>query len=71
MSHTEKMNFIESLRTAIQSYQGFTTSEKRYGITNIQQWVGDNGNLDLLIKKFAEKSLDILPFLQEREFIRA
>jgi len=65
MSHTEKMNFIENLRKAIQSYRGFTTSEKLYGETNIYQWIGSDGNLDTLIKKFSEISLDIKPFLLE------
>ncbi len=71
MSHTEKMNFIARLRQAIQSYQGFTSSEKRYGQTNLYQTIGNNGNLDLLIQRFAEISLDIRPFLKEKQFINA
>ena len=71
MSHTEKMNFIARLRHAIQSYQGFTALEKQYGQTNLYQSVGANGNLDLLIQRFAKLSLDIRPFLQERKFITA
>ena len=71
MSHTEKMNFIENLRNAIQSYQGFTPLEKLYGQTNLYQSVGSNGSLDLLIKKFSDISLDIRPFLEEKNLIKA
>jgi len=71
MSHDEKMNFIERLRQAIQSYQGFTSAEKDYGQTNLYQSVDSNGNLDGLIQRFAELSLDIRPFLKEQNFINA
>ena len=71
MSHTEKMNYIERLRKAIQSYRGFTTSEKQYAKTNIYQWIDNSGNLDIFIKKFAEISLDIRPFLMEKSFVKA
>ncbi len=71
MSHTEKMNFIEKLINAIQSYRGFTSSEKEYAQTNIYRWVDNNSNLDILIKKFAEISLDIKPFLLEKSLVRA
>jgi len=71
MSHTEKMNFIDRLRKAIQSYRGFTTSEKQYAKTNIYQWIDNSGNLDTFIKKFAEISLDIKPFLMEKSFAKA
>jgi len=71
MSHQEKMNFIENLRIAIQSYNGFTTSEKKYGENNIYQWMGSDGNLDTFVQKFAELSLDIRPFLLEKNLIRA
>ena len=71
MSHQEKIHFIESLRTAIQSYQGFTSSEKKYGLNNIHIWVGADGSLDIFIKKFSDISLDIRPFLYEEKFLRA
>jgi len=71
MSHIEKIDFIKRLRLAIQSYQGFTSSEKKYGIKNIQEWIGENGSLDLFIKKFSDISLDIVPFLKEQKLLRA
>jgi hypothetical protein len=71
MSHQEKTNFIKSLRTAIQSYQGFTSSEKKYGLSNIHMWIGANGSLDIFIQKFSDLSLDIRPFLSEEKFLRA
>ncbi len=71
MSHQEKTNFIKSLRTAIQSYQGFTSSEKKYGLNNIHMWIGANGSLDIFIQKFSDLSLDIRPFLYEEKFLRA
>ncbi len=30
---------------------------------NLDEWVSEDGKLDLLVNKFAEKSLDIRPFL--------
>ena len=71
MSHTEKTNYIAKLHKAIQSYRGFTSSEKQYAKTNIYQWMDNNGNLDMFIKKFAEISLDIRPFLLEKSFVKA
>lgn len=71
MSHTEKMNFIERLSKAVQSHRGFTTSEKQYAQKNIYQWIDRKGSLDTFIKKFAEISLDIRPFLLEKSFVRA
>ena len=71
MSHTEKMNFIDRLRKAIQSYRGFTLSEKQYAQKNIYQWIDNSGNLDIFIRKFAEISLDIKPFLLEKSLAKA
>lgn len=71
MSHQEKMNFIETLRTAIQSYQGFTTSEKTYGLSHIHNWIGTNGSLDIFIQKFSDISLDIKPFLLDEKILKA
>jgi hypothetical protein len=70
MSHQEKTNFIKSLRAAIQSYQGFTSSEKKYGLNNIHTWIGANGSLEIFIQKFSDLSLDIKPFLSEKKFLR-
>ena len=71
MSHQEKTNFIESLRIAIQSYQGFTSSEKKYGLNNIHKWIGTNGSLEIFIQKFSDLSLDIEPFLSDQKLLRA
>ncbi len=71
MSHQEKMNFIERLRIAIQSYQGFTSSEKTYGLNNIHLWIESNGSLETFIQKFSDLSLDIRPFLLDEKFLRA
>ena len=70
MSHQEKTNFIESLRLAIQSYQGFTSSEKNYGLSNIHKWIGANGSLDVFIQKFSALSLDIEPFLLDKKLLK-
>ena len=70
MSYTEKMNFIENILNAIKSYRGFTSSEKRYGEKNIYQWIDNDGNLETFIKKFAEISLDIRPFLLEKKLAK-
>lgn len=69
MSYQEKLNFIETLRLAIQSYQGFTSLEKSYGIRNIHKWIGKNGSLEIFIKKFSDISLDIEPFLLEKKLL--
>jgi len=71
MSHTEKTDYIKQLHKAIESYRGFTSSEKQYAKTNIYQWIDNNGSLDIFIKKFAEISVDIKPFLLEKSFVRA
>jgi len=68
MSHQEKVNFIEQLKNAIQSYRGFTQTEKSYASKYLPEWIGAKGELDLLIKKFSEQSLDIQPFLSENNF---
>jgi hypothetical protein len=68
MSHQEKVNFIEQLRNAIQSYQGFTQTEKSYANKYLPEWIGAKGELDLFIQKFSEHSLDIHPFLRENNF---
>ena len=71
MSHQEKINFIAQLRNAVQSYQGFTSTEKSYANRYIHEWIGKRGELDTFIQKFSERSLDIKPFLKERNFIKA
>jgi len=71
MSQQERTSYIETICNAIKSYQGFTSSEKEYGLNNIQECIDCNGNLDTLISKFAQISLDIRPFLREKQLVRA
>ena len=69
MSRQEKANYIEKLRNALQSYKGFTQSEKNYAHIHLPTWIGAKGELDTFIKKFSEHfSLDVRPFLFDKEF---
>jgi len=70
MSRQEKANFIEELRNAIQSYRGFTQTEKCYAHKHLPEWLGSKGELDTFIQKFSEQSIDVQPFLMEEEFIK-
>jgi len=56
---------IEIIQKELPKYQGLTKSEKNYGLSHLKEWVPENGHLDVLISKFAEKSLDIRPFLNQ------
>ncbi len=58
-------NTIQIIRNELPAYQGLTKAEKMYGLSHLDEWVPENGHLDTLIKKFAEKSLDIKPFLNK------
>ncbi len=58
-------NTIQIIRNELPTYQGLTKSEKNYGLSHLDDWIPENGHLDTLIKKFAEKSLDIKPFLNQ------
>ena len=70
MSREEKANYIEELRNALQSYRGFTQSEKNYAHTHLPTWVTTKGELDIFIKKISEKfSINIQPFLFDNKFI--
>jgi len=70
MSREEKANYIEKLRNELQSYRGFTQSEKNYAHTHLPTWVATKGELDIFIKKISEKfSIDIQPFLFDSKFI--
>ncbi|SFV70557.1 hypothetical protein MNB_SV-13-1332 [hydrothermal vent metagenome] len=69
MSCQEKEIFIEKLRNAVESYQGFTQTEKCYAQKHLPEWIGKEGELDTFIQKFSERSLDIKPFLNEIELI--
>ena len=69
MNIQEKVNHIEHLRHAIQSYRGFTQSEKSYGLKHLSDWTEQSNGLDTFIKKFSERSLDVRPFLLENRFL--
>ncbi|NOZ89987.1 MAG: hypothetical protein GXO60_01745 [Epsilonproteobacteria bacterium] len=56
---------IEIIQKELPKYQGLTKMEKSYGLSHLNEWVPENGHLDILISKFAEKSLDIRPFLNQ------
>ncbi len=56
---------IEIIKNELPKYQGLTKLEKSYGLSHLEEWVPENGHLEILIKKFAEKSLDIRPFLSQ------
>ena len=62
---------IQIIQTELPNYQGLTQSEKRYGLTHLDEWIPEDGHLDVLIKKFAEKSLDIKPFLDQVGLLEA
>jgi hypothetical protein len=70
MSREEKASYIETLRSALQSYRGFTQNEKNYAHTHLPTWIGAKGELDIFIKKISEKfALDIQPFLSANKFV--
>jgi len=56
---------VEIIQKELPKYQGLTRLEKSYGLSHLDEWVPENGHLEILISKFAEKSLDIRPFLDQ------
>jgi len=71
MSHQEKTNYIEHLRNQLQSYRGFTQIEKNYAHLYLPVWIEARDEFDTFINKFFEKfSLDIKPFLIEKNLIK-
>ncbi len=56
---------IEIIQNELPKYNGLTQMEKSYGLSHLEEWIPENGHLDTLIEKFAEKSLDIRPFLNK------
>ncbi|HHD80174.1 MAG TPA: hypothetical protein ENK99_00990 [Campylobacterales bacterium] len=56
---------VEIIQNELPNYQGLTKSEKSYGLSHLDEWIPENGHLEVLISKFAEKSLDIRPFLNQ------
>ena len=58
-------NAVEIIQNELPNYIGLTKLEKSYGLSHLDEWIPENGHLDILISKFAEKSLDIRPFLDQ------
>jgi len=58
-------NTVEIIQHELPNYKGLTKLEKSYGLSHLDEWVPENGHLEVLIDKFAEKSLDIRPFLDQ------
>jgi len=56
---------VEIIQNELPKYKGLTRLEKSYGLSHLDEWVPENGHLEVLISKFAEKSLDIRPFLDQ------
>lgn len=56
---------IEVIKKELPKYKGLTRSEKDYGLSHLQEWIPENGHLEIFIEKFSEKSLNIRPFLQQ------
>ena len=70
MSQQERDSFIALICNEIQSYQGFTSSEKKFGIENLQTSIDKNGDLNNFIQRYEQLSLDITPFLAEKHLFR-
>jgi hypothetical protein len=70
MSQQEQVSYIESISTAIRNYKGFTSSEKKFALENIHNWIDHSGSLKTLIRKFSELSLDVQPFIREQKLNR-
>ena len=69
MSREEKASYIETLRSALQSYRGFTQNEKNYAHTHLPALIGAKGELETFIERISEKfSLNIQPFLSANKF---
>ena len=58
-------NTIKIIQNKLPSYKGLTSLEKQYGLSHLNEWIPENGRVEVLIQKFSEKSLDIRPFLQQ------
>ncbi|SFV58596.1 hypothetical protein MNB_SV-12-1906 [hydrothermal vent metagenome] len=62
-------NTIKIIQNELPKYQGLTKSEKHYGLSHLDEWIPENGRLEVLIEKFAEKSLNIKPFLEQIDLL--
>jgi len=63
MGHDREINQVNIIQNALNSYEGFTSGEKKYCIDHLSEWVAEDKTLNLLISKLEEKSLDAKPFL--------
>jgi len=64
-------NTIEVLQNELPKYEGLTRSEKSYGLSHLDEWIPENGKIDTFIEKYAERSLNIRPFLEQIELLEA
>jgi hypothetical protein len=71
MSQQETNSYIEMICNAIQSYKGFTTSEKEFAQKNMHNWIDNTCCLNKLVEKFSEISIDIKPFIKEKKLAYA
>ena len=62
-------NIVEIIQNELPKYEGLTKLEKSYGLSHLDEWIPENGRLEVLIEKFAEKSLNIRPFLEKVELL--
>ena len=64
MGHDREINKVNIIQNALNSYEGFTSGEKKYCKEHLSEWVSEDSSLNLLINKFEEKySIDAKPFL--------
>ncbi len=56
-------SIIEIIRSELPKYEGLTEYEKSYGLQHLNEWVSEDGKLDILGEQIlAEKfALDIRP----------
>ncbi|CAA6820321.1 MAG: Unknown protein [uncultured Sulfurovum sp.] len=65
MGQDRELNQVNIIQNALSGYVGFTSGEKKYFSANLSEWVSEDKNLDLLISKSSEISLDVRPFLKQ------
>jgi len=71
MSQNEKNSYIETICNAIQSYRGFTSSEKKFAQENMHKWIDNTCCLNTLVEEFSKLSLDVRPFIKEKKLAYA
>lgn len=64
MGQNVELNRINIIQNGLRDYKGFTLGEKKYCIEHLSEWITNENGLDIMIRKFAEKSLDVRPFLK-------